>query len=182
MKFSRQATFVLASATAIAAMAPPRASAAERHESFRTRPAQAAPVASHAVVRHAHQWSGAGARGLVASRNVPTFAVHGPGPRNYRSGPSFRVWVGPAFYAGAGPYWPAPYYYPPGVVYRYPPAIISLPPAAPPVYVERQGDPGPEATQSPSWYWCQSGNAYYPQVSECPEGWIPVAPQQPPAN
>ncbi len=178
MKFGRQAACVPAIAAAFTAFSLPAAYASERHDSFRHRHAPA----GHAAARHTNQWPGSSTRGMGASRHVPAFAVHGPGSRAYHSGPSFRVWVGPSFYAGPGPYWPSPYYHPPAVVYRYPPAIISLPPAAPPVYVERQGETGSDATQSASWYWCQSGNAYYPQVPECPEGWIAVAPQRAPAN
>jgi len=26
------------------------------------------------------------------------------------------------------------------------------------------------------WYYCQSAGAYYPDVTDCPEGWLPVVP------
>src|SRR5207244_506409 len=29
------------------------------------------------------------------------------------------------------------------------------------------------------WYFCQSANAYYPYVQQCPEGWQPVVPVPP---
>jgi hypothetical protein len=38
----------------------------------------------------------------------------------------------------------------------------------------------PPAVVSPSagyWYYCNSANAYYPYVTECPEGWTPVVPE-----
>lgn len=40
----------------------------------------------------------------------------------------------------------------------------------------------PPSPQSPPpyWYYCPSMNGCYPYVTECPEGWPPVAPQPAP--
>jgi len=35
------------------------------------------------------------------------------------------------------------------------------------------------AGQPGSYYFCRSANAYYPQVSQCAEGWQQVAPKPP---
>ena len=64
-----------------------------------------------------------------------------------------------------GPWYPSPYY--------YPPQVVVVPAAPPPVYIEQN-----EAPPSPSyWYYCNSGQGYYPYVKECPEGWQKVLPQ-----
>jgi hypothetical protein len=62
-------------------------------------------------------------------------------------------WAYPAFwYADAFPYLPAQ-----PIVY----------------YIERSE----EELQSPSvWYYCEGEAAYYPYVSQCPEGWVKVEP------
>jgi hypothetical protein len=59
----------------------------------------------------------------------------------------------PAYYG----YGSMPYYAPPPSYYAYP--------APPPAYVER--DDG-------YWYYCAPLGAYYPDVDECQEPWIPV--------
>jgi hypothetical protein len=72
------------------------------------------------------------------------------------------VGVGVPFY---DPYYPY-YYAPPPVVYAPPPVVVQ--PAAP-AYV---------APQSPSWYYCDNPQGYYPYVSTCTTGWrqVPAAP------
>lgn len=82
-----------------------------------------------------------------------------------------HVGVGVTF----GPYWgpwyyPPPYYYPP----YYPPVIIERP--APPVYIE-QSPPVEVRPQTSYWYYCQSPSGYYPDVRECPGGWLKVLPR-----
>jgi hypothetical protein len=50
-------------------------------------------------------------------------------------------------------------------------------PYSPPVYIEQ--NPAPDAAQQQSvnpWYFCSGSNAYYPYVTECPEGWQQVTP------
>jgi hypothetical protein len=44
----------------------------------------------------------------------------------------------------------------------------------PPVYVERDGEAG---APDGYWYFCRPKNAYYPDVQNCPEPWIPVPPR-----
>jgi hypothetical protein len=84
-----------------------------------------------------------------------------------------RVFVG----VGVG----APFWYPYPYVYPYPvyspPVVVQQ--QQPPVYVEA----APSAPSQPQyWYYCQSAQAYYPYVRECPAGWMQVVPQmgQPP--
>ena len=56
---------------------------------------------------------------------------------------------------GWGPYWPR---------YAYPPVVV----APPPVVVQ------PSSPQY--WYYCDSAQAYYPYVAQCPSGWRAVTP------
>jgi len=76
-----------------------------------------------------------------------------------------RVFIGVPLFAPL-------YFYPPLLpYYYYPPA----PPA--PVYFQQ----GPPLTtpQPGYWYYCPGSSAYYPAVTECPDGWQQVAPQPP---
>lgn len=87
--------------------------------------------------------------------------------------PGYAHWRG-GVYFGVGPYWgpPYPYYWypPPYYVYRPPTVIVEQPP----VYVER---PAP-APATRYWYYCASGQGYYPTVPSCAEEWIKV-PERP---
>jgi hypothetical protein len=104
---------------------------------------------------------------------APAFA-HGGGRVHFGIGLNFGpYWGGP--YWGPGWYYPPPYYYPP----YYPPAVVVAPPAAPPVYVERNDQP---AQAQGYWYYCESSRGYYPYVKECPGGWKAVPPAPPPAQ
>jgi len=76
---------------------------------------------------------------------------------------SFSFYFGPSWYASP---------FPPPAVY-YPPRVIVVPPPQPPVYIEQ----APAYGSSQYWYFCQSANAYYPQVGDCPGGWIRVPPR-----
>jgi hypothetical protein len=74
------------------------------------------------------------------------------------------------------PFWspwysPAPYYYPP----YYPPVVIER--QVPPVYVEQSPPPVKVRAQAGFWYYCQSPSGYYPEIQECPKGWIKVPPR-----
>jgi hypothetical protein len=113
--------------------------------------------------------SGARADAVAGGRGHGHFHGHGHGTRFH--GPRVfigpRVFVGPRLYVGPYPYY-APYYgYPYGpYYYRYaPPVVITPPPTA---YVQRPGA---------YWHYCQNPAGYYPQVSQCPSGWIQVAPR-----
>jgi hypothetical protein len=83
--------------------------------------------------------------------------------------------AGARVFVGVGvPFWyPYPYAYP-YPVYA-PPVAVQSPP---PVYVQQES-PAPSQTQY--WYYCQSAQAYYPYVRECPGGWMQVVPQTGPA-
>lgn len=67
------------------------------------------------------------------------------------------------------PYYPYPYP-------AYAPPVVVMPPAAPPVYIERQAAPVMEPGY---WYFCNEAQAYYPYVQQCPGPWQKVAPQPP---
>lgn len=54
----------------------------------------------------------------------------------------------------------------PGIV-----VVVTRPPVEPPSYAEQ----APPAAQY--WYCCQNPAGYYPQVPQCPGGWIQVAPR-----
>lgn len=92
-----------------------------------------------------------------------------------------RVFVGPRFYHGSYysyPYYSYPYYrYYGGYYYGYapPPVVVTPPPVVvtPPAtsYIERP----PSAAQY--WHYCQNPAGYYPDVQQCPGGWIQVAPR-----
>ena len=82
-------------------------------------------------------------------------------------GPGF---IGPRFYFGSRGYYGYPYYYPYyGYYYGYaaPPVVVTPPPA----YVER---PSPPAQY---WHYCRNPPGYYPDVQQCPDGWIQVPPR-----
>jgi hypothetical protein len=70
------------------------------------------------------------------------------------------VRIGIGFGTFWGPYWPH---------YAYPPVVV----APPPVVVQ----PSPLPPQY--WYWCDSAQAYYPYVAQCPSGWRAVTPTSP---
>jgi len=83
-------------------------------------------------------------------------------------GPYWGPWYGPSpFYYP--PYY-SPYYYPP----YYSPVVIERP--APPVYIE-QSPPAETKPQTDFWFYCQSSGGYYPDVKECPGGWLKVPPR-----
>ncbi len=81
---------------------------------------------------------------------------------------------GPRFFFGVGV--ATPFFYPYPYAYPYPYPVYSPPvvvESSPPVYVQQ--DPRPQY-----WYYCQSSQAYYPYVRECPGGWLQVVPQSSP--
>jgi len=101
------------------------------------------------------------------------------GPRPYYYGPR-PYFYGPRWY-GPGWYGPGPYWYAPPPVYAYPP--VTVVPAQPPVYVERDA-PAPQAAplESGYWYYCRDPAGYYPTVRECLGGWEKVPPRPPGAQ
>ena len=80
-----------------------------------------------------------------------------------RGGGAVFIGIGPPFWGPAYPY----YWYPPPY---YPPTQIVV--EQPPVYVQQETEP-------PAWYYCPSAKGYYPQVQNCPEAWVKVAPRAP---
>jgi hypothetical protein len=109
--------------------------------------------------------AGAGAPALADGHGHRHFRGHGHGSHFHGRvfiGPP--VFVGPRFYASP-PYYPYPYgpYY-----YRYaqPPVVVTPPPTT---YIQRPAEA--------YWYYCQDPAGYYPQVGQCPGGWIQVAPR-----
>lgn len=87
---------------------------------------------------------------------------------------------GGAPYWGYAPYYGYPYYYSAPVVAQ--PIVIEQ--AAPQVYIEQQpqySQPAqpPQQVASNYWYFCESAQAYWPYVKECPTGWQRVSPTPP---
>ena len=80
--------------------------------------------------------------------------------------PYYRPYWGPGWY---DPFWRP---YPPVVV---PAPVIVSPPPPPMVYIERPADPVQPAAGF--WYWCAAPQGWYPEVSECPQGWQAVPPR-----
>jgi hypothetical protein len=78
-----------------------------------------------------------------------------------------RVYVGPRVYPY---YYGYPRYYYGGYYVAPPPPVVVTPP--PTSYVER---PRPPASQF--WHYCQDPAGYYPDVPQCPGGWIQVSPR-----
>ncbi len=74
---------------------------------------------------------------------------------------------------GFGPWYPYPYAYPyPYYAYPYD-AYPAYPSDAPAV---------PSEPQQTYWYYCKEAQAYYPYVTSCPGGWVPVVPKPPEAG
>ena len=85
----------------------------------------------------------------------------------FHSGPRVGVVIGAPLFAPWYP--PLPYYYDPGYALAAPATT----------YIE-QPQTGNAPAEQPSaayWYFCPGSQTYYPYVTECPEGWQPVAPQ-----
>ena len=100
--------------------------------------------------------------GLLVLPAAPGYAW-----RHYGRGAVF-IGAGPAFWWGP----PYPYYsYPP---YYYPPAQVIV--EEPPIYVQQAPTPPAPPVY---WYYCPSGQGYYPQVQTCPEPWVKVPPRAP---
>lgn len=69
------------------------------------------------------------------------------------------------------------YYFPYTYTYSSPPVVV-LP--SPPIYIEQSTAPQVNGQQEGYWWhYCQSARAYYPYITECPQGWQRVPPQPP---
>jgi hypothetical protein len=91
---------------------------------------------------------------------------HFHGPR-FHVGPRFYPYHYGGYYSGF--YYGRPYYYgyAPPVVVAPPPVVVAPPPTS---YVER-------APVSQYWHYCQDPAGYYPEVQQCPGGWVQVPPR-----
>ncbi len=107
---------------------------------------------------------------------------------HHHHGGHSRVFIGTSFWWDPPyPYWyyPYPYYpYPYYPYYVYPPAPPVVIYEEPPVYIQQpppqQAPAAPPSVPVESyWYYCQSAQAYYPSVQQCPEAWIKVPPRAP---
>lgn len=94
---------------------------------------------------------------------------YGHGGYHGRSG--FRFYFNAPFYPFYYPHSYYPYSYQP---FYYPPAVVTIP-ETPPVYIQQ---PVPADQQYPAgyWYYCTNPGGYYPNIKECPEGWLQVKP------
>jgi hypothetical protein len=113
-------------------------------------------------------------------------------------GGHYGGWGGWSFYLGVPFYWPS-YYYGYPYYYSYPSYAYANPYYAPPPYygysysypepysvVPQEEDLGPTTqvqpgpgspSQGPLYMnYCESAKAYYPKVTQCPEGWKFIAP------
>ena len=105
----------------------------------------------------------------------------GGGYRSHWYGPRFGFYVGAPILWSSW-YWgyPYDYYYPRTVIYR---EVERYPASYPEGYME----PAPQSTEVPRtegaptrapayMNYCESAKAYYPKVTQCPEGWKFIAP------
>lgn len=101
--------------------------------------------------------------------------LHGHHP--HHGGPRVSLSFGPYY----GPWGYSPYFYDPFFYSRRwndRPIIIEQP--APQVYVEQPQVYSQAAPNNNYWYFCETAQAYWPYVKECPGGWQRVVPQPPP--
>jgi len=106
---------------------------------------------------------------------------HGPhgdygghyGGHHWHSGPGFvwgfgaPYWWGPGYGYGYGYGNGYGYGYPYGWGWPVPPLVLR----------ERTVERGSDGAPDGYWYFCRSQDAYYPDVENCPEPWIPVPPR-----
>ena len=137
------------------------------------------------------------AAGLGAAFDVPAQEQHGfrgghggrhhgghwRGGHGHWYGPRIGLAIGVPFALGWGwgwgPGWYGdPYYYGPPVVYREREVIREVEPEREPATTELpRGEGSP--TQGPLYMnYCASAKAYFPKVTQCPEGWKFIAPNQ----
>jgi hypothetical protein len=89
----------------------------------------------------------------------------------------------PYYYWGPGYYgYPYPYAY--AYPYGYYDGYSSYDDAVPQTYIQRDsGDaiaPAPPAQRSQYSYYCTNPAGYYPQIANCPSGWLTVVPNNAP--
>lgn len=114
----------------------------------------------------------------IALLSAPAYADgwRGGGPRYGGGHGHYHGGVGIVISPLWVPWSVGPWYYPTSPY--YPPSTIVVEQSAPPVYVEQQESlPSAPPTQN-YWYYCQASNSYYPDVAQCPSGWIKVPPRR----
>ncbi|WP_143053035.1 hypothetical protein [Nitrosovibrio tenuis] len=112
---------------------------------------------------YAHAWPGWGPGWGFA----PAFGGFGVGLDGF-GGPGFGA------FGYSSPYYPSAFYDYRPIYY----APIIVPPAPPPVYIQKQNTPHSGTGAQPGyWHYCREPEGYYPQVQECPDGWEQVSPQ-----
>lgn len=138
-------------------------------------------LAQHGGGGHGGGWHGGGG------------GWHGGGHGDFHGGTRFSIGFGfPGLYWGPG--WGYPYYsyygypyyasypYYAGYPYYYPdePAYVE---PGPSTYIQRDMGSGAQAApggQGQYSYYCPDPAGYYPQLQNCPKGWLKVVPENPP--
>ncbi|MGH7312490.1 MAG: hypothetical protein ACREJV_04900 [Candidatus Rokuibacteriota bacterium] len=116
-----------------------------------------------------HGFKGHSTRGFsFKAHSNRGFKGHQHQAHRFHHRPHFRskVFVGVGVGLGSAWWWGWPGYYP------YPayaaPVVIQQ---SPPVYIQQDTPAEPYY-----WYYCESAQAYYPYVQQCPNGWMKVVP------
>lgn len=142
----------------------------------------ARPQGGHGAGQSRGSWQ-PGVRGNAggAPHSARHGGFHGPGVAphrpfvhgHFRGHPQVRTRV----FIGSGVWWGEPWWWePPYPYYAAPPVVV---PEAPPVYIQQE----PPAQEPYYWYYCPNPAGYYPNVKECPSGWLTVVPPaSPPAR
>ena len=116
---------------------------------------------------HSHHWTHTSPRPVAVYRPVRVIprVVYFAAPVYYAPAPYYpptSYYEAPGSYAAPASYYPAPAYSEPPP----PPAQAPVPPAGP--Y---------SAEQALSYrYYCPDVRLYYPEIKECPAGWLTVLP------
>ena len=99
-------------------------------------------------------------RSRSRSSSAPAARHHHHHSHSHRHFSAPRIVVAPVIV-------PRRYYYVPAPIYYAPPVYVPPVAYAPPVY---------PSLNSPYAFFCPDYRAYYPQVMDCPSGWVQVAP------
>ena len=124
-----------------------------------TRQTQVQPTVAQGGAGRPAAMRGATAAPFPVAHRLPSFVRHSFFRHPFFFGPGF---FGSGFIAGSPAYAPAQGY---GYGYEYPGNVQSAAYAPP---------------QAQYWAYCRNPQGYYPYVSECSEGWLPVMPTSSP--